>query len=380
MSTGRVGTIVLLANPDEAPWASLAPHMTTRKKFLLLAGATLLCGVWIWRATTDEFAAVRGQVAASQSTANETPKGGVGKSRPAEAVVAANAPEALPAATRSEAAQRVKALYRKEQLTRELDLEQRRYGRDYWQSEISGRELAKLQQAREVMLKELTAEANQLLNDLFPKEAGEPIVLTALFDPEHAGPNITFLSPAQRERFEAAILDEGGDAVDRERMLNFALRVLTAGEMDSFRKWNEPSSSSLREQLIGFNQTEVEFIAVRRDAQLTDEERDTPAGAAGLEAQLGPVRFAELLKLRDPAMRTALHDLQRLGLPLAEADWLAAARSRAIADIGEIWQSAALTDAAKRERVAQTERAYSQAISTKFALPEGDLDGLNPGS
>jgi len=47
--------------------------------------------------------------------------------------------------------------------------------------------------------------------------------------------------------------------------------------------------------------------------------------------------------LKDPALQTALRDLQRLGLPLAEAEWLAATRTRAIADIREIWQSPALT-------------------------------------
>jgi len=74
----------------------------------------------------------------------------------------------------------VLALYRKEQLTRELDLEQLRYGRHPWQTEPNGRELAALQQTRDALLKELSAEANQVLDRLFPAEAGEAITLAAI--------------------------------------------------------------------------------------------------------------------------------------------------------------------------------------------------------
>jgi hypothetical protein len=245
--------------------------------------------------------------------------------------------------TRREATELVRALYRKEQLTSELDLEQLRYGYKYWQSECNGRELAELQHARDSMLKQLSAEANQVLNDLFPNEAGEPITLLALFDTTHPGPNLTFLSPSLREQFESEILAGDEDhGVDRERLFDIATRLLPSNKMESYRRWNDRSAAVLRDRLIGFNQTESE--------------------------------------LKDPAMSTALRDLQRFGLPLGEAEWLAATRALAVEDIGKIWQSAALSDAMKRESVTQTERAYSQTIATKLALPEASLDGLNPDS
>jgi hypothetical protein len=354
--------------------------MTMRKKTLLLAGATLLGGLLGWRGTEADTGRSK-RAHASGGIARTTPR--VPETARVAPLVSAAVPSAEPAPTRSEAAALVKALYRKEQLTRELDLEQLRYGRHYWESECNGPELAKLQQAREAMLRELNAEANRVLHDLYPGEAGEAIALAAIFDVERAGPNLTFLSPELRARFEAEIFAHDGDAdrrVDRERCQEIAQRVLPTGEMDLFRRWNEQPAAALRNQLVGFSPTENEFVAILSDTRLTEEDRLTSGVVLRLETLLGAERFAEFLRLKDPAMRTALHDLQRLGLPLAGAEWLATTRTRAIADIAEIWRSPALPDAIKQQRVAQLERVFGEAIAAKLGLPESSLDGIDRGS
>ena len=353
-------------------------HMTARKKSLLFVGVVALGAMMRWR-WSDEVAARRTREVPLREVPSEARQ--ASQSTRVEPKISAAVPMFAPAATRREATELVRALYRKEQLTSELDLEQLRYGYNYWQSECSGRELAELQQAKESMLKQLSAEANQVLNDLFPNEAGEPITLIALFDTTHPGPNLTFLSPSLREQFESEILAGDGDrGVDRERLFDIATRLLPSREMASYRQWNDRPAAVLRDQLVGFNQTESEFVAILHEASLAEEDGGVHGTEVGLETQLGAARYADFLKSKDPAMYTALHDLQRFGLPLEEAEWLAATRTRAVEDIGKIWQSAALSEATKRERVAQTERAYGQTIAAKLALPEASLDGLNPDS
>jgi hypothetical protein len=206
--------------------------------------------------------------------------------------------------------------------------------------------------------------------------------LTAIFSAEHAGPNLAFLSPAQRERFEAEILaDDGGHGADDPGRLGaIAARVLPPDKVDLFHRWNDPAAAALRAQLVGFNPSEDEFIAIRGEMQSLAAEGETTEPAGHLEIALGSARFAELQKLLEPALHTAINDLQRLGLPLAEAPWLAETRARATADLGEIWRSTTLTDAMKRDRVTQTERFYGQAIAAKLGLPAAALDGIEPGS
>jgi len=231
------------------------------------------------------------------------------------------------------------------------------------------------------MLKELGAEATQVLGGLFPGETGEPIVLAAIFDASHAGPNLSFLSSEARARFESEILADDSDrGADPERLREIARRVLSAGESDSYRKWNEPAAVALRAQLIGFNPTEGEFVAILQERRAVGEDGDAREAIAELENILGSARLTELEKLKDPALHAALNDLQRLGLPLGEAEWLATTRTRAIAAIGEIWQSALLTDGIKREQVSLVERTFSQAVAAKLGLTSAALDGLEPGS
>ena len=282
--------------------------------------------------------------------------------------------------TRRQAAELVKTIYRKEILAWELDLEQQRYGRNYWEAGGDGPQLAKLARAKEAMLRQLSADANQLLNDSCPGEPGEPVTFAAMFDAAHPGPNLACLSPDLREQFEAEILAEDDEGrVDPEHLLEVAEHMLPAAELEAYRNWNSPLSAALREQLAGFNPTEAEFAAIRSSQAAAGD--DEPSGTeAELATQLGTARYGEYLWLTDPAMQAAVHDLRRLGLALDDANWLAATRSRAVAEIGEAWRSDAFTDAGKRERVAQLEHDYSQTIAARLALPNASLDGLNPGS
>ncbi len=347
----------------------------TRKKIALLVGAAAL-GLWTGSHRPENVSVrlspsrplVEAQTSATLETASAESS--------AKAPVISSRPTAAPA-TRQAMAALVTARYRQEQLTRELDLEQRRYGRNYWDAECDGRALGALQQAREAMLRELSADANEVLNALFPDEAGEPIALTAFFGVDRAGPNVTFLSASSRERFEAALLAAPGETVaDAGRLTELAAQVLSPNEIDLYRQWNEPAAAALRNQLVGFAPTEAEFVAILRDAQSVANEEPASTGIAGLETQLGAARFGELLKVRDPATQTALHDLYRLGLPLDNAGWLAAAREQAIASIQEVWQSAAVPDATKSQQVAQLERAHAQAINAKLNLSGSSLDEL----
>lgn len=352
--------------------------MTTRRRRLLLAAATLLCGV-AWRSAAGRFSRRHPRTAKPPAIAHArfpAPE----KSRALGLSVGSpSAPIGAP--TRRAAAALVRALYRKEQLTRELDLEQVRFGKNYWEAERRGCDLAGLPAAREAMLRELSAEATQVLADMFPGEAGEPVVLPAIFDADHAGPNVAFLSAEARARFEAAILaDDSGRGADPERLREIAVRVLPPDAADTYRQWNDASAVALRAQLIGFNQTENEFVALLQAQRASAEDGDPRVVPIALETALDPARREELRQLRDPARHTALNDLQRLGLPLGDAAWLAAARARAVADIGEIWRSNLVTDGIKREQVALVEGIFSQAVAAKLGVRKATLDGLAPDS
>src|SRR5882672_730514 len=110
--------------------------MPTRKRFLLLAGATALGGI-VWPRWTDDVATRRARAKPPHLIASKA------RRRAAETIcadpkISVAEPMLVPALTRREATELVRTLYRKEQLTRELDFEQRRYGRDYWASECNG--------------------------------------------------------------------------------------------------------------------------------------------------------------------------------------------------------------------------------------------------
>lgn len=270
------------------------------------------------------------------------------------------------------AREHVRALYRNEQLTRELDLEQQRYGARYWDSECDGRDFARLQSAREALVRQLTDEANAVLRELYPSEALEPIALRTIFDAEHAGPNVRFLSPEARERFEAALLSTWGEArLDTGVVLAVAERAMAAEEFAEFTRWNAPAAVALRERLVGFDASEQEFRVLLRAISDADGE------AALVPAEFSPERAERLRQIEEPALRTALRDVRRLGLPLTEADWLAATRAQAAASIQRAWDDPGLSFGAKQGQVALLERTFSRAIADRFGLPGSSIDELH---
>ena len=112
--------------------------MTPRTKILLL-GLAVTMGVMLWCPRAAAPATVRVPRGWARSGARAVQPAAVARAgRNESAAVAAAGPGRL--ATRREVAAYVRSLYRQEQLHRELDLEQQRYGSAYWQSERDGRE------------------------------------------------------------------------------------------------------------------------------------------------------------------------------------------------------------------------------------------------
>lgn len=284
--------------------------------------------------------------------------------------VSARAASVAPGLSRRELVEFVRAQYRQEQLSRELDLEQRRYAGNYWEAGPDGRELAVLQRARETMIKELADEANQVLRGLFSGEGDEVVRLPAFFAADRPGPNLSFLSAASRARVEREILGRAdGAAAEADWLARAAERVLSPAELTDYRRWNDPAAAALRERLAGFDPTEAEFLAIQRSV--------AGAGDTDLAAQLGAARFAEFSAIQAPAAQTALHDLRRLGLPLENVGWLAIARAQAVESIQAVWLNAAVSEREKRAQVERLERAYSAMIAARLSLPAGALDGLS---
>lgn len=349
--------------------------MTPRTKIALLGCAlalTLATLTWRRAGNPPESSQIQRPAAAAQRGRDLR-----GRDRAVVEALRAKKPDAAtPALTRGEAAQRVRSLYRQEQLTRELALEQRRYGRNYWDAPPGG-VARQVQRERDAMLAELSAEATQVLRDFFPDEAGEPVVLEAFFNSDRPAPNLVFLPPGQRARFEAELLADAKGACDAQCLERIAERVLAADEVELYRRWNAPAAGVLRQQLVGFNPTEAEFAALLHARNSIATNAPEPEFSE-LAAALGAGRFAALQKLQEPALQTALGDLHRLGLPLEQAEWLAATRTRVATEIGEIWRSTIIGDLTKRERVAAAERAYGQAVAGQLGLPHATLDGLTP--
>jgi hypothetical protein len=280
------------------------------------------------------------------------------------------------AATRAQAAAQLTALYRAEQLTREIDLEQKRYGDRYWKSECTGIEFAALQVAREELVNRLTAEANQILTSLFPTSSSDAITLEPIFDANHAAPNVSGLSPASRQRLEQEIL--ASRSVDAGELLALAARVLPSPEFEAYRSWNDPAASALRHQLVGFDASEGEFLAILRDGHANESTLDGYDSHSKLEAALGPTRYAEYASATDAALNSAAQDLHRFGLPLDHAGWLATTRSEAIAAVQQIWSDPVLADSQKKQKLAEVEQRYATAVAARLSLPAASLDGFLP--
>jgi len=347
----------------------------TPRLIAVLAGLLLTAGVIEW--------AVRGSgrspdsLARPRSIAKPVPPPSAPRAPGALAV--ASPRESLVAnahLTRAEAAEELRQIYRQEELTRELEFEQRRYGANYWSAEADGAQLAALRRERDAMIARLNSEANAVLALMFPPETGEPIALAAIFGDDHPGPNLSGVSPAGRQKLEVEIL--AAAEVDPANLLAVASQILPAADLASYRQWNAPAVIALRHELVGFAPSEREFLAILRAAPGEEDGRDAAVTNVELAAELGGEREAEFRRTIDPAYQTAVQALQRLGRPLADASWLAATRARATSEIQQVRQDPALGDAAKTERVAAVERAYGQAITARLALPVGSLDDFGP--
>lgn len=352
--------------------------MTTRHKAIILLGsAVLLLGLrWMARDSSGP-STFNGQLSATiapQSPA-EPPESEIVASVAPEPIATLTSPAKLGVlATREEAAEWLKSAYRKEQLARELAFEQLRYGRHYWESEANGATLAQIQQARAALLRQLNAEANQVLAEAFPDEVGEPIILTEIFNDDHPGPNVSFLAPASHQQFEelaaAAIID---GPLDAGRLLEIARQTLPAAQFEHYLAWNSPPAAALRHQLVGFASSEGEFQSILK-ANRSEEGAEEPAARAVLERELGPNRYAEYRQLIEPSLRTAINDLHRLGLPIEHAGALAELRNQATGSMQHIWSSEALAEFTKAGEVSRVQSVFRGEIALRLSSNARSLD------
>ncbi len=337
-----------------------------RTRALLVVGTLLFLVIFWWSTRPDakpaRFPTVRQPALAPARSIHPAtlPRLGAPKSDPADQPTAA------------EVVAYVTAIYRHEQLTRELDLEQRRYGNTYWQSDRDGAELARIRADRAALIAELGAEANAVLATELGPEAGAAVTLTPFFDDDHPAPNLTYLSPRSREAFEAEVLAVGANR--REQFADIATATLSPAELAQYHAWNDRASAALRTELVGFDASEAEFQAILH----TDRSGEAVPEivAANLATQLGAERYQQLVQLENPAMLTAVHDLNRAGLPLTFASWLATTRQNAMAAIQQVWQDNTLSDANKSDRVSALQRTYGQSISATLGRPVSNLDEL----
>jgi hypothetical protein len=271
---------------------------------------------------------------------------------------------------RGEVAEYLKALYQKEQLAEELALEQRRYGKNYWQSEADGPALATLRAARQAMLARLASELNVRIDELCPDQPGDPVVLRALFDDDRPAPNLSFLSAESRQTFEHTLqsaLADGTFDADAQRLLALAMPALPAEQAELYRKWNQPASAALRHQLIGFETSETEFTALLERSRAIASTGEAPNADVTLAVRLGAERYTEYLRLQDPAVQTALHELHRRGLPVQHAEWLATSRAAGSDALQQVWNDPTLPEPSKAERVEAVRRSYRDAINTQLS-------------
>jgi hypothetical protein len=274
---------------------------------------------------------------------------------------------------RKEIVEGLQHCFRKEQVKIELGFEQLRYGEKYWQTELGEKQLLELDRVRVAQLTRLTGEMNAMLDELSEGELGETMTLAPIFDAGHAGPNVTFLSPESRASVEQLIAKHAQQGmVDAARLLAEVEPLLTADEMAQYRQWNAPERVLLRSQLVGFDATENEFEAVAQWPgfvnQGNSEAGDGEQAELKLASRIGIQRLADLIRLRDPEVQTAVHDLHRLGLPLDQAESLAAFRSQGIGEIQQVWSDPVLPSPEKEERVRQLQQAYRARIAATFEL------------
>lgn len=278
--------------------------------------------------------------------------------------------------SRSEAAKYLQAYFSRELLRAEIELEQRRYRGQYWETEPGLAELQEVESRREETIRRLTAEMNGLLADACPGESGEPLVVTPFFSLDRPAPNLAFLSAASRQKMEEALLVLARDgSLEADRMMEIAGRSLSGAELVDYTNWNAPASAALRNRLAGFAAGEEEFGALLQWQTAAGSDRET-AARLELERRIGSERLAEWETQNDPAVSTALQDLHRLGRPLAQAAWLADFRLQATAQLQQSWGNPWLTDAQKQAEVGLVRNAFRDELAAQLNLPVTDADLL----
>lgn len=265
------------------------------------------------------------------------------------------------------AAERIRAYFRREAARAELALEPRRYGAHYWDTEASGPEVHALELERVLILQQLNAE----LAERLPPGSGPGEALAPLFGEGRPGPRVDFLAPAAQTRIAELLAGSPELAADRAALLERVRPLLTEEDFVRFQDWNSPTSERLRRQLVGFQTSEAEFTALAAWPGFVNQGNGGFAEDAHAEAALadriGVERTAELFRLRDPDVQTAVQDLHRLGLPVERAEWLAAQRGDAISRMQQVWADGGLAAEAKATRVEALRQAYAAQLAAALA-------------
>ena len=279
---------------------------------------------------------------------------------------------------RGKIAQELRASFRRDQVRMELVIQQRRYGRDYWQTEASEKQLRELDRIQSMQLRGLAREMNELLDGLCGDKSDEIITLAPIFDASHPGPNIGFLSPESRAKVEELIAEQSLHGLpDAAELLTKMETVLSGKELVQYRQWNSPDHGLLRNQLVGFNATEGEFNAIAQWPGFVNQgnsSTDDDQVMLELADRIGVQRLADLIRLRDPEIQTAVHDLHRLGLPLDQAEALAALRGQGVSEIEQTWTDPTVPSAMKELRVRQLLGDYRARIAATFQIAANSTD------
>jgi hypothetical protein len=289
------------------------------------------------------------------------------------AIVSAAEPARPASWSRPEAVRYLTQYFSREQLRRELDLEQARYRGQYWQAEPGLAELQAIESRRTEAIRRMTIEMNALLADMCPGETGEPLTLVPFFSLDRPAPNLAFLSEASREKMERALLAREV-AVEADPMLA-AATLLSGRELADYTRWNAPPSAALRNRLAGFEASETEFNDILEWQAATGSAHEV-AAREELIGRLGPDRFAQLDRLLEPAVHTAAQDLHRLGLSIDQADWLADFRQAAAAQLQRSWSDPRLSAARKQEKVDVLRGAFRAELAAELRLPPEATDLL----
>jgi hypothetical protein len=153
-----------------------------------------------------------------------------------------------------------------------------------------------------------------------------------------------------------------------------ASRLLSGAELEWYRRWNDPLAVTLRQQIVGFDASEREFNVLMQHNRVLAEAGEAYGSSFALEGQLGRERYTQLETVQSPAMQSAVQDLNRAGIALVNAEWLASTRQRATEEIQQVWQSTNLSDTAKAQQVSTLQRQYGVMIDTRLGRHGSTVD------